>query len=88
MDGRRAYLKQLAARSARRWSSAPLPASFAGETRIETRNTLYLLLDSVCYGTRPQPGSSSQRVPCEAYVGMRLVGWLRYDYPRRGITFK
>ena len=48
MDQRRAYLKELSARSARRWSAQPLPRCFAGETRIETRNTVYVLRDGVC----------------------------------------
>jgi hypothetical protein len=86
MDERRAYLKQLAARSARRWSSTPLPGAFAGETRIETRNTVYLLVDGVCYAVRRQPGSASDRMPSSAYVGMRMVGWLRHDDPHGGVT--
>jgi hypothetical protein len=86
MDERRAYLKQLAARSARRWSSNPLPDVFAGETRIETRNTVYLLVDGVCYAVRRQPGSASDRMPSSAYVGMRMVGWLRQDDPQGGVS--
>jgi hypothetical protein len=86
MDERRSYLKQLAARSARSWSSTPLPAAFAGETRIETRNTVYLLLDGVCYAVRRQPGSDpGQMRPSAAYVGMRVVGWLRQDDPLNGV---
>jgi len=86
MDERRAYLKQLAARSARRWSSTPLPVAFAGETRVETRNTVYQLVDGVCYAVRRQQGADSRRMPPSAYVGMRMVGWLRHDDPLGGLT--
>jgi hypothetical protein len=85
MDERRAYLKQLAARSARRWSSAPLPECFVGETRIDTRNTCYQLRDGICYAvTRHEGGGGGQKHPSE-FVGMRIVGWLMRETPRQGI---
>jgi hypothetical protein len=86
MDERRTYLKELAARFARSWSKAPLPAAFAGETRIETRNTVYELVDGVCLGVRRQQGADSRRAPPSAYVGMRMIGWLRREDPQGGIT--
>jgi hypothetical protein len=86
MDERRAYLKQLAARSARRWSSTPLPQAFSGETRIETRNTIYELVDGVCYAVRRQEGAGSRHMHPSAYVGMRVVGWLRHEDPQGGLT--
>ena len=86
MDERRAYLKQLAARSARRWSSAPLPASFAGDTRIETRNTVYQLTDGICHAVSRQDGAGAGRMHPSAFVGMRVVGWLMRDDPHAGIT--
>jgi hypothetical protein len=86
MDERRAYLKQLAARSARRWSTSPLPASFAGDTRIETRNTVYQLTDGVCYAVSRQEGAGAGRMHPSAFVGMRIVGWLMRDDPQAGIT--
>jgi hypothetical protein len=84
MDERRAYLKQLAARSARRWSSAPLPPCFAGETGIETRNTAYLLRDGVCYAVTRHAGAAGAMSP-SVFVGMRAVGWLMRDDPDSGI---
>jgi hypothetical protein len=82
MDQRRAYLKELSARSARRWSAQPLPRCFAGETRIETRNTVYLLRDGVCYlVTRREEAGAGRAHPGE-FAGMRVVGWLLRDDPR------
>jgi hypothetical protein len=86
MDQRRAYLKQLAARSARRWSTAPLPPSLAGETRIETRNTIYELSDGICQAVSRQEDAGAGRMHPSAFVGMRLVGWLMRDDPDAGIT--
>jgi hypothetical protein len=85
MDERRAYLKELAARSARRWSASPLPASFAGETRIETRNTVYQLTDGVCHAVSRHEGAGAGRQHPSEFVGMRLVGWLMRDDPHAGI---
>jgi len=86
MDERRAYLKQLAARSARRWSTSPLPPTLAGETRIETKNTVYQLTDGVCHAVSRHEGASAGRMHPSAFVGMRLVGWLMRDDPHAGIA--
>lgn len=86
MDQRRAYLKDLAARSARRWSNTPLPPCFAGETRIETRNTVYQLRDGVCYLVTRREEAGAGRMHPSAFVGMRIVGWLLRDDPDAGIT--
>jgi hypothetical protein len=86
MDERRAYLKQLASQSARRWSATPLPSSLAGETRIETRNTIYQLRDGVCYATVRREGVGAGRVHPSAFVGMRVVGWLSREDPQSGVT--
>jgi hypothetical protein len=86
MDQRRAYLKDLAARSARRWSSTPLAPCFAGETRIETRNTVYQLRDGVCYLVTRREDAGVGRMHPSAFVGMRIVGWLLRDDPEAGIT--
>ncbi|HEY8090583.1 MAG TPA: hypothetical protein VIF09_22130 [Polyangiaceae bacterium] len=88
MDERRAYLKQLAARSARRWSATPLPECFAGETRIETRNTCYQLRDGVCHAVSRQQGSGPGRCHPSEFVGMRIVGWLLRDAPTSGVTLE
>ena len=86
MDSRRAYLKDLAARSARAWGNTPLPPVFAGETRIETRNTMYLLRDGVCYAVHRNEGAEQGKAHPSAFVGMRIVGWLMREDPRAGIS--
>ena len=86
MDSRRAYLKDLAARSARSWGNTPLPPVFAGETRIETRNTMYLLRDGVCYAVHRNEGAEQGKAHPSAFVGMRIVGWLMREDPRAGIS--
>jgi hypothetical protein len=86
MDSRRAYLKDLAARSARAWGSTPLPPVFAGETRIETRNTIYQLRDGVCYAVNRNEEAGQGRAHPSAFVGMRIVGWLMREDPRAGIS--
>jgi hypothetical protein len=86
MDSRRAYLKDLAARSARAWGAAPLPPSFAGETRIETRNTTYQLRDGICYAVHRNEDVGQGRAHPSAFVGMRIVGWLMREDPRSGIS--
>jgi hypothetical protein len=85
MDERRAYLKKLASQSARRWATAPLPAAFAGETRIETKNTVYRLTDGVCHAVTRHEGDDAGRMHPSAFEGMRLVGWLMRDDPQAGI---
>lgn len=86
MDPRRAYLKQLAAQSARYWGSAPLPDCFAGETRIETRNTCYQLRNGICYAVTRHESAGAGRMHPSEFIGMRIVGWLMRDAPRQGIT--
>jgi hypothetical protein len=86
MDSRRAHLKDLAARSARAWGSTPLPPVFAGETRIETRNTTYHLRDGVCYAVHRNEDAGQGRAHPSAFVGMRVVGWLMREDPRAGIS--
>jgi hypothetical protein len=88
MDSRRAYLKDLAARSARAWGSAPLPPAFAGETRIETRNTTYQLRDGICYAVHRNEDAGQARAHPSAFVGMRIVGWLMREDPRSGISLE
>jgi hypothetical protein len=86
MDSRRAYLKDLAARSARSWGSTPLPPAFSGETRIETRNTTYQLRDGICYAVQRNEDAGQGRAHPSAFVGMRIVGWLMREDPRAGIS--
>jgi hypothetical protein len=86
MDQRRAYLKELAARSARRWSAEPLAPCFAGETRIETRNTVYHLREGVCFLVTHREEVAQRKMAPSAFHGMRVVGWLMRDDPQAGIT--
>lgn len=88
MDSRRAYLKDLAARSARAWGNSPLPPAFAGETRIETRNTTYQLRDGICYSVHRNEDAGQGRAHPSAFVGMRIVGWLMREDPRAGISLE
>lgn len=88
MDSRRAYLKDLAARSARAWGNSPLPPVFAGETRIETRNTTYQLRDGICYAVHRNEDAGHGRAHPSAFVGMRIVGWLMREDPRAGISLE
>lgn len=88
MDSRRAYLKDLAARSARAWGNTPLPPAFAGETRIETRNTTYHLRDGICYAVHRNEDAGQGRAHPSAFVGMRIVGWLMREDPRAGISLE
>lgn len=86
MDTRRARLKELAARSARLWGLMPLPEALVGETRVETRNTVYRLRDGVCYSVQRE-AQAGRRDPA-AFVGMRLVGWLWRDDPRSVLSLE
>jgi hypothetical protein len=79
MDTRRARLKELASRSARLWGLMPMPEYLAGETRVETRNTVYKFRNGICYSAR-RDGQNEARDP-SAFAGMRLVGWLAQDQP-------
>jgi hypothetical protein len=81
MNDRRAYAKRLASRSSRTWDTTPLPACLAGETRVETRNTVYLLRDGVCHtiARRDDPGAT--RTHEQELFGMRLMGWVASNDP-------
>jgi hypothetical protein len=86
MDTRRARLKELAARSARLWGLMPLPEGLVGETRVETRNTLYRFRNGVCYSV--QRDEKAGRKDPTAFMGMRLVGWLWRDDPRSVLSLE
>lgn len=81
MESRRAQLKELASRSARLWGSTPTHESLEGETRIETRNTVYRLRDGVCQRIERDAGHDSRSAHPDAFVGMRVVGWLLREAP-------
>ena len=70
-DARRALLKKLA--TVTDWDAASR-ASFAGESWLETRNTLYRFRDGVCFAVASR--DPRKAALARAIVGMRLVGWL------------
>jgi hypothetical protein len=75
MESRRTLLEQLATSLVgSRVAVAHTPASFDGETRVETRNTVYRLKDGVCIhvSQKDQRGAGART----DVVGMRVVGWL------------
>jgi hypothetical protein len=86
MDSRRERLKELAARSARLWGLMPIPEVLSGETRIETRNTVYKLRDGICYSVRRDDPQG--RLDPTAFIGMRVVGWLWQDDPRSVLSLE
>jgi hypothetical protein len=76
MNDRRAYIKGLASRASRSWGSTPLPACLAGETRVETHNTVYLLRDGVCHTIARRDETGATRTHKAELFGMRLMGWV------------
>ena len=73
---RRLYMKRLASGASHVWGTAPLPACFAGETRIETRNSVYLLRDGICHAVTRREFVSTTGTHKTDMVGMRLMGWV------------
>jgi hypothetical protein len=74
MDVRKAFLRKLSMKN--EWEAASR-ARFAGESWIESRNTLYRFFDGVCIDIAARGarrGSSARTL-----IGMRLVGWLADD---------
>jgi hypothetical protein len=79
IQGGRLYAKRLATGASHVWGTSPLPACFAGETRIETRNSVYLLRDGICRAViRPELASTTGTHKTHL-VGMRLMGWVESD---------
>jgi hypothetical protein len=81
VNDRRAYIKTLASRASRVWGSAPLPACLAGETRFETRNSVYLLRDGVCHTIARRDDAGATRTHKAELFGMRLMGWVASSDP-------
>jgi hypothetical protein len=75
MSDRRQYLKELAAQSAEVWGASSTSVKFPGDTRVETKNTVYLFRDDVCFSVTQRTG----RTDPTAIVNMRLIGWLMPD---------
>jgi hypothetical protein len=84
MDGRRACLKDLVERWADAWGRASQVRQVRGDTRVETKNTIYQFRDGVCVAVTRREGSS--RVDPTLFIGMRLVGWLAGRDPAQGLT--
>jgi hypothetical protein len=84
MNENRAYLKELASRSADEWARKPCPATWTGETRAETKNTIYHFRDGTCV-TVSRREAECRTNPAEL-VGMRLIGWLSPRRPGAGLS--
>jgi len=69
------------------WGLVPLPRTLAGEARIETRNSIYRLLDGVCYRVDRGLGRPNAVDPAD-FIGMRVVGWLMRDDPSRTLSLE
>jgi hypothetical protein len=71
MQARKALLRKLA--TVADWDAAAR-ALFAGESWLETRNTIYRFRDGVCFEVASRdPGKAAR---AQALIGMRLVGWV------------
>jgi hypothetical protein len=57
-----------------------VPAWLAGETQVETRNTVYRLRDGVCHSVQRHDDASGTRAHPADLFGMRLVGWVMRDH--------
>jgi hypothetical protein len=70
------FMKRLASGASRAWVTAPMPECFAGDRRIETRNTVYLMRDGVCHSTLRRDFANATGTHNTDLVGMRLMGWV------------
>jgi hypothetical protein len=71
MQAREVLLRKLAAIT--QWDAFGCPFS-AGESWLESRNTIYRLRDGVCFDVGSRDPKKSARA--KAVLGMRLVGWV------------
>jgi hypothetical protein len=78
MEARRELLKKLAFITSTRTQAHTFDgtegSAFAGETCIETRNTIYRLRDGVCFAVLSRDRRKRQRA--SALVGMKMAWWL------------
>ena len=79
MHPRRALLHKIA--SVNGAFDATSSEVLAGETSVETRNTIYRFRDGLCFAVVGRDGKPSEKAL--AIVGMRLVGWLVAGAPPR-----
>src|SRR5215469_9942676 len=84
MNVNRAFLKDLASRSADEWGAKPCPSTWTGETRAETKNTVYQFRDGTCISVSRRDAEC--RTNPADLVGMRLVGWLSPKDPDAGLS--
>jgi hypothetical protein len=70
------FMKRLASGASATWALTPMPDCFAGERRIETRNTVYLMRDGICQSTLRREFLNSTGTHKTNLVGMRLMGWV------------
>jgi hypothetical protein len=82
------FMKRLASGASCTWGSTPLPECFAGERRIETRNTVYLLRDGVCQATQRREPSNNTGTHKTDLVGMRLMGWVASEVQSAPLQLK
>ncbi len=83
MSSNRSYLRELATNNADAWARTTPPTKFAGEMRIETRNTIYDFRDGACSGVTR--GDRAFRSDPTTLVGMRFLGWLSAAEPGAGL---
>jgi hypothetical protein len=83
MSSSRSYLRELATNNADAWARTTPDSKFAGEMRIETRNTIYDFKDGACTGVAR--GDRAFRSDPTTLVGMRFLGWLWAAEPGAGL---
>jgi hypothetical protein len=83
MSSSRTYLRELATNNADAWARTTFDSKFAGEMRIETRNTIYEFKDGACSGVTR--GDRAFRTDPTTLIGMRFLGWLWAAEPNAGL---
>jgi hypothetical protein len=83
MSSSRSVLRELATNNADAWARTTFDSKFAGEMRIETRNTIYDFKNGACSGVTR--GDRAFRTDPTTLIGMRFLGWLRPSEPNAGL---
>jgi hypothetical protein len=83
MSASRTFRRELATTNADAWARATPASKFAGEMRVETRNTIYMFKDGACTGVTR--GDRAFRADPTTLVGMRFLGWLADSDARAGL---
>jgi hypothetical protein len=79
MDPRRNHLKELARRFASDWAASAVPLCLTGESRFETRNTIYQIRDGICHTVIREVEEGHGTAVASEMTGMRVVAWLGTD---------